>query len=121
MRKKLIHAAGIFFAVMLLFTVLSRVSDSVNVIQIQIKNPANQMITHEVSGTGKVESSQEMAVFVLENIQVEQVMVHPGQAVKKGNTLMTLSEESIQEAAKKLDDKIKTLEDRRKTLKARKR
>lgn len=120
MRKKLIHAAGIFFAVMLLFTVLSRVSDSVNVIQIQIKNPANQMITHEVSGTGKVESSQEMAVFVLENIQVEQVMVHPGQAVKKGNTLMTLSEESIQEAAKKLDDKIKTLEGQAKDIESQK-
>jgi len=45
------------------------------------------MIAHEVSGTGKVESSQEMAVFVLENIQVEQVMVHPGQAVKKGEHL----------------------------------
>lgn len=120
MRKKLIHAAGIFFAVMLLFTVLSRVSDSVNVIQIQIKNPANQMITNEVSGTGKVESSQEMAVFVLENIQVEQVMVHPGQAVKKGNTLMTLSEESIQEAAKKLDDKIKTLEGQAKDIESQK-
>ena len=120
MRKKLIHAAGIFFAVMLLFTVLSRVSDSVNVIQIQIKNPANQMITHEVSGTGKVESSQEMAVFVLENIQVEQGMVHPGQAVKKGNTLMTLSEESIQEAAKKLDDKIKTLEGQAKDIESQK-
>ncbi|MFR5149378.1 MAG: hypothetical protein ACLTER_07465 [Ruminococcus sp.] len=61
---------------MLIFTILSRVSDSVNVIQIQTKNPANQMITHEVKGSGKVEGSQEVAVFVLENLQVEQVMVH---------------------------------------------
>ncbi len=57
--------------------------DSVNVIQIQTKNPANQMITHEVKGSGKVEGSQEVAVFVLENLQVEQVMVHAGQTVKK--------------------------------------
>ncbi len=35
-----------------------------NVIQIQVKNPQNQMVTHEVTGTGKVEGSQEMAVFV---------------------------------------------------------
>ena len=76
MKKKLIQATCLFFVMMLIFTILSRVSDSVNVIQIQTKNPANQMITHEVKGSGKVEGSQEVAVFVLENLQVEQVMVH---------------------------------------------
>ena len=48
MKKKLIQATCLFFVMMLIFTILSRVSDSVNVIQIQTKNPANQMITHEV-------------------------------------------------------------------------
>ena len=55
MKKKLIQATCLFFVMMLIFTILSRVSDSVNVIQIQTKNPANQMITHEVKGSGKVE------------------------------------------------------------------
>ena len=64
MKKKLIQATCLFFVMMLIFTILSRVSDSVNVIQIQTKNPANQMITHEVKGSGKVEGSQEVAVFV---------------------------------------------------------
>ena len=77
MKKKLIQATCLFFVMMLIFTILSRVSDSVNVIQIQTKNPANQMITHEVKGSGKVEGSQEVAVFVLENLQVEQVVVNP--------------------------------------------
>ena len=83
MKKKRIQAAGIFFSVMLIFTILSRVTDSVNVIQIQTKNPSNQVISHEVRGTGKVEGSQEVAVFVLENLQVEQVLVYQGQTVKK--------------------------------------
>ena len=52
MKKKLIQATCLFFVMMLIFTILSRVSDSVNVIQIQTKNPANQMITHEVKGSG---------------------------------------------------------------------
>ena len=88
MKKKLIQATCLFFVMMLIFTILSRVSDSVNVIQIQTKNPANQMITHEVKGSGKVEGSQEVAVFVLENLQVEQVMVHAGQTVKKRDILL---------------------------------
>lgn len=102
MKKKLIQATCLFFVMMLIFTILSRVSDSVNVIQIQTKNPANQMITHEVKGSGKVEGSQEVAVFVLENLQVEQVMVHAGQTVKKGDILLKLSQNSIQAALKNL-------------------
>ena len=115
-KKKLIQATCLFFVMMLIFTILSRVSDSVNVIQIQTKNPANQMITHEVKGSGKVEGSQEVAVFVLENLQVEQVMVHAGQTVKKGDILLKLSQNSIQAALKNLDDKVKTLEGQAKDL-----
>ena len=79
------------------------------------------MITHEVKGSGKVEGSQEVAVFVLENLQVEQVMVHAGQTVKKGDILLKLSQNSIQAALKNLDDKVKTLEGRQRIWKARKR
>lgn len=116
MKKKLIQAAGIFFSVMLIFTILSRVTDSVNVIQIQTRNPSNQVISHEVRGTGKVEGSQEVAVFVLENLQVEQVLVYQGQTVKKGDTLLKLSRKSMEDAARDLEDKIKTLEGQAKDL-----
>ena len=120
MKKKLIQAAAMFFAVMLIFTVLSRISDSVNVIQVQIQNPANQMITHEVKSTGKVEGSQEAAVFVQENLQIEQVLVYTGQMVKKGEVLLQLSQESILSAVKELEDKIKMLEGQVSDLKSQK-
>ena len=120
MKKKLIGAAGMFFAVMLIFTILSRAADSVNVIQIQVKNPQNQMVTHQVIGTGKVEGSQEMAVFVQANLQVEQVLVRAGETVKQGDALMKLSGESILAVAKELENKIKTLEGQVKDLESQK-
>ena len=83
MRKKVIHAAVTFLIIMMIFTVLSRAADSVNVIQIQTKSPANQMVPHVVKGNGKVEGSKELAVFVQENLQIEQVLVQTGQEVKK--------------------------------------
>ena len=61
-----------------------------------------------------------MAVFVLENLQVEQVMVHAGQTVKKGDILLKLSQNSIQAALKNLDDKVKTLEGQAKDLESQK-
>lgn len=116
MRKKVIHAAVTFLIIMMIFTVLSRAADSVNVIQIQIKSPANQMVTHVVKGNGKVEGSKELAVFVQENLQIEQVLVQTGQEVKKGEPLLTLTGESIQGAIKGLENKEKTLENQIKDL-----
>ena len=51
---KLIKILAGFFALMLLFTFLSRAADSVNVAQVETKTAQNQVITHEVTGTGKV-------------------------------------------------------------------
>lgn len=110
MKKIWLQGIGIFFAVMLIFTVLSRAADSVNVIQVQVKNPGNQMITHKVSGSGSVEGSGEQAVFVQENLKIQQVLVHTGQTVKKGEVLLTLEPDSIEEAKKEIEDKILTLE-----------
>ncbi len=116
MRKKVIHAAVTFLIIMMIFTVLSRAADSVNVIQIQTKSPANQMVPHVVKGNGKVEGSKELAVFVQENLQIEQVLVQTGQEVKKGEPLLTLTGESIQGAIKELENKEKTLENQIKDL-----
>lgn len=48
------------------------------------KTAQNQVITHEVTGTGKVMGTRERAVFTQEGQKVEQVYVQEGQNVKKG-------------------------------------
>ena len=63
---KLIKILAGFFALMLLFTFLSRAADSVNVAQVETKTAQNQVITHEVTGTGKVMGTRERAVFTQE-------------------------------------------------------
>ena len=64
-QKKMIKWFGIFLAVMLAFTILSRAADSVSVAQVQVKTLQNQIVTHKVSGIGKVEGIREQAVFTL--------------------------------------------------------
>lgn len=108
-QKKMIKWFGIFLAVMLAFTILSRAADSVSVAQVQVKTLQNQIVTHKVSGIGKVEGIREQAVFVLENMRVEQVLVQEGKAAKKDETLFVLSMESIQEAVKDKEDEIEEL------------
>lgn len=109
-KQELLRAAGIFFTGMLIFTVLSRCADSVNVIGVQTNKVQNQIITHEVSGTGKIEGTQELAVFAEEDLQIEQVCVHAGQKVAAGDAILKFTEESVQKAIKEKEDLVKTLE-----------
>ena len=78
---KLIKILAGFFVLMLLFTFLSRAADSVNVAQVETKTAQNQVIAHEVTGTGKVMGTRERAVFTQEGQKVEQVYVQEGQNV----------------------------------------
>lgn len=109
-QQRLLRAAGGFFAGMLVFTVLARSADSINVIRVQTKVPQNQIISHEVNGSGKIEGTQEHAVFAQEDLQIEKVLVHVGQKVKEGDVLLQFTEESVKKAVKEKEDLVKTLE-----------
>lgn len=105
-QKKIMKGFGIFFAVMMVFTVLSRAADSVNVVQVQVKTVQNQMVSHKVTGTGKVVGTREQAVFAQANLKIEQILIQEGQSVKKDEVLLKLSMDSISEALKDKSDEI---------------
>ena len=107
---KLIKILAGFFALMLLFTFLSRAADSVNVAQVETKTAQNQVITHEVTGTGKVMGTRERAVFTQEGQKVEQVYVQEGQNVKKGDALLKFSVKYLKKTIKEKQDAIDVLQ-----------
>ena len=109
-KAKLIRILAGFFALMLVFTCLSRAADSVNVAQVEIKTVQNQVITHEVTGTGKVLGTRERAVFTQEGQKVQQVYVQEGQTVKKGDILLKFSEKYLEKTIKEKQDSIKVLQ-----------
>lgn len=109
-KAKLIRILAGFFALMLLFTFLSRTADSVNVAQVEIKTVQNQVITHEVTGTGKVLGTRERAVFTQEGQKVQQVYVQEGQIVKKGDVLLKFSVKYLEKTIKEKQDSIKVLQ-----------
>lgn len=109
-KAKLIRILAGFFALMLLFTFLSRAADSVNVAQVEIKTVQNQVITHEVTGTGKVLGTRERAVFTQEGQKVQQVYVQEGQIVKKGDVLLKFSVKYLEKTIKEKQDSIKVLQ-----------
>ena len=109
-REKLLKWFAMFFAAMIVFTFLSRAADSVSVAKVQVSAPQNQIISHTVTGTGKIEGTQETAVFIPEGQKIAQVHVKAGQAVKAGDVLVTLLESGLKESLEKKEDEIKELQ-----------
>lgn len=108
-RKKLLRWVGIFFAVMLALTFLSRAADSLSIAQVTLTKPQNQAVVHTVTGTGKVEGTKERAVFTSEGKRISQVLVKEGQSVKKGETLLVLSTGDLKKAVTEKEDEVNQL------------
>ena len=108
-RKKLLKWCALFFCAMVLFTFLSRAADSVSVAKVSVAAPQNQVIVHAVNGIGKIKGTKETAVFLPEGQKIAQVHVNAGEAVKKGQVLLTLLESSLKESAVKKQDEIQEI------------
>lgn len=108
-RRKFLKWLGFFFCAMLLFTVASRAADSVNTAKIRVKSIQNYVISHRVSGSGKVEGIREIAVFAEEGQRVERVLAREGQVVKKGDVLFTLSADILEESIEKKNGELEEL------------
>lgn len=108
-QKKLIKWFGMFLALMVLFTFLSRGADSINVAKVHTKGIQNQIITHKVTGSGKVAGTRERAVFAKESQKVEQAMVQEGDSVKAGDELIRLSLDTLAQVIKEKEGETEEL------------
>ncbi len=108
-RKKILKWCGMFFAAMLIFTVVSRAASSISVAQVETGKIQNQTVSHIVRGSGRVEGTKERAVFALENQLVAQVLVREGQTVKKGEILLVYSVKQMKEIIREKEDEIQEL------------
>ena len=89
-RGRLARITGIFFALMLVFTILSRAADQAGTAVVRVARPDKMMITHTVRASGRVSQNQELAVTTEPDQRVTSIEVSVGQRVKKGELLFTL-------------------------------
>lgn len=80
---------------LLLCTLLSRAASSITLPQVTVEKPIQASITHTVEAQGSLSPLQEVLVTTREGILVERVVAGEGQPVQVGDTLFTLSADSI--------------------------
>lgn len=97
MKRKIMGMFGIFLAMMLLFTLLSRAADSISIAKVTTGKMERGKIPHTVTGSGKVEQNREQAVATLPGQVVKTIYVEEGQLVKAGDLLFEVDLESLKE------------------------
>lgn len=88
---------GIFFAGMLLFTLLSRAVYQHGTAVVTTAAPSSGAIAHTVQLTGKTLQNQEQAVTTVAGLRVASVCVNEGQQVNQGDVLFTLDLDYLEE------------------------
>lgn len=81
---------GIFFAGMVLFTLLSRAAYQHGIAVVTTAAPSSGAIAHTVQLTGKALQNQEQAVTTVAGLRVARVCVNEGQQVAQGDVLFSL-------------------------------
>ena len=97
-------------AVMLVFTVASRVAASITVPQVTAVAPTSGKIEHTVIASGTVEAGGEKAIVTEEGILVAQVNVHTGEHIEEGSVLFTFATDSLEDQIYELQNQIKKLQ-----------
>lgn len=97
-------------AVMLVFTIASRVVASITVPQVTASAPSSGKIEHTVMASGTVEAGGEKAIVTEEGILVAQVNVHTGESIGEGETLFSLDMDSLEDQIYELQNQIKKLQ-----------
>lgn len=97
-KRGILKWIGLFFAVMLLFTLLSRAVYQHGIAVVTTKKPSGGVISHTLSASGKIVENQELAVVTEAGLRISGVLVNEGQQVSQGDVLFTLDEDYLAEA-----------------------
>ena len=106
-KKSVLKWIGAFFAVMVLFTLLTRAVYQHGTAVVRTQMPTGGTIDHTVQITGKTVQNQEVAVTTMGGLRVGRVCVNEGQQVKQGDVLFVLDLNYLDETILKQEQDLK--------------
>ena len=98
---------GLFFAAMILFTIISRAIYQHGTAVVRTEMPSSGTINHTVQITGKTVQNQELAVTTIGGLRISSICVNEGQQVKQGDVLFILDLDYLDEAILKQEQDMK--------------
>jgi multidrug efflux pump subunit AcrA (membrane-fusion protein) len=90
LRKQTVKALGIFFVLLIMFTLLSRVANTFTMTQVVVETPTRRSIDQFVRQEGTIEANQVRGIFALNGLRIGEVNVTAGSNVDIGTPLLTV-------------------------------
>lgn len=109
MEKKLKNLLLLFFALMALFTVVSRAAASVMVAKVQTDTTKGGNLTYKLSGSGILKENGEKYIDVFEGFKIGKLYIEKGSKVEKGDPLFAYDLKQVKEKKSDLDKELKKL------------
>lgn len=100
----------LFFALMLVFTIVSRALASFTVARVTVSNPQKDRLVYSISGTGEIIPEEEKRLSVLPGYRINDVYVKVGQEVEVGTVLYSYSMVDLQDKYNYIENELKKIE-----------
>ena len=97
LQAKALRALAGFLSLMIFFTVLSRVADSLTIARVDLQETQKRSIDHKITASGQVIANGAKTVTSFPGIRVASLAVKPGEAVAENDPLFSLSLEDLQQ------------------------
>ncbi len=108
------HVAGklliLFFALIIIFTIVSRALASVTVARVMAGNPQRDRLVYSIAGTGEIVPEAEKQLIALPGYRIDDVYVKAGEEVDVGTVLYAYSMEDLQDKYSSIENEIKKIE-----------
>ena len=101
-----------FFALILLFTIVSRVSGSAAVASVQVSTMTSGELTAQAEIDGTIDAEDGISIVLPEGLKVIAVNAEKGKKVNEGEALLEFDKEAIEREREKLEDEIYILNQR---------
>jgi len=86
-----------FFALMLVFTVVSRAAEGMTTATVQAEAPKNGVITDRVTLNGTIKPMEDMDITLPGNLYVTSARAEPGQRVEEGDVLLEFDADDLRD------------------------
>ena len=106
LRKKTFKALGVFFLLMLLFTLLSRAANTFTMSEVVVDTSQRRSIDHFVRQEGTIEVDEVRGIFVLGGLNIGGVSVAVGNTVEVGTPLITVDMNHLNEKIAEMETQL---------------
>lgn len=109
LQAKALRALAGFLSLMIFFTVLSRVADSLTIARVDLQETQKRSIDHKITASGQVIANGAKTVTSFPGIRVASLAVKPGEAVAENDPLFSLSLEDLQQKLEETELELEKL------------